>query len=88
MEGVQWFLLRLLLLSVELGGRKRVCEIKWTPPAYASSEPLPCRTTHIQCQPTYIFQNIESNRAIKWTQPAIRMRILLSYQLPLSSRIA
>ena len=52
MEGVQWFLPRLLLLSVELGGRKRVCEIKWTPAAYASSSPTTCLP--LTCGPTYI----------------------------------
>ena len=51
MEGVQWFLPRLLLLSVELGGRKRVCEIKWTPAAYASSSPTTCLP--LTCRPTY-----------------------------------
>ena len=68
MEGVPWFLPRLLLLSVELGGRKRVCEIKWTPAAYASSSPttcLPLTWAFIQRR-AYIEGNISVPRMQAW----------------------
>ena len=69
MEGVQWFLPRLLLLSVELGGRKRVCEIKWTPAAYASSSPTTCLPlpSRAYIQPrAYIEGNISVPRIQAW----------------------